>query len=399
MNKPAAAQQSSQQANRAPQALRRHYRSIDSAPPAYSVNRPVSATNGALMYFVALSIVALTILTALANLDGAGPARDLVFASPGGQAAAVPVRTFLMLIVTAVAVSLATNWWRRLAVGGELVGVLLLVCLIVDLTAYGADRIGLFSAPVVGQQLASTLAALLVFPFVIMRHAHLPAPVRLRPTGRVRWHAWLRLSAPLMLAFAAAAWIEERAPLAVGWMRDWALLGGVGPGVFLVQQVFSILTACIGLLLIRRSRRARFAPPLAVMIPAHNEAHDITATIAALDRGAAQYAERVHIYVVDNVSTDATSAVAQAAISACVNCSGEVLECAVPGKAVALNYALSVIREDFVVRIDADTLIGENCLDVTLRHFANPRVAAVGGMPRPSRSRSFSTGCGWWRCW
>ncbi|PQP54914.1 glycosyltransferase family 2 protein, partial [Mycolicibacterium austroafricanum] len=63
--------------------------------------------------------------------------------------------------------------------------------------------------------------------------------------------------------------------------------------------------------------------------------------------------------------------------------------CAQPGKAVALNYAISIIREEFVVRIDADTVIGENCLDVTLRHVANPKVGAVGGMPRPPRVRTF----------
>ncbi|BBZ64313.1 glycosyltransferase [Mycolicibacterium monacense] len=371
-----------------PKAVVRHYRSIDSAPPAYAVKRPPSAVNGALLIFVALSSLTLLLGTVQARAWG-DHARDLVFATADGQAAAIPVRAFLLVMVTSVAWSLDTNFWRRLAVHLELTGVLILVCAVVDFSAYLGYHVGLFYPQIVGQQLASSLAAMVLLPFTVMRHARLPRPARLRPAGRMRWHAWVRLAVPLAVAFVAAAWIEDRMPVPVAWMREWALMGGVGPGIFLVQQLFGILAAGIGLVMIRRSRRARFAPPLAVIIPAHNEAHDITATIEAVDRAAARYAETVHIYVIDNASTDDTADVAQTAIAACAHSTGEVHECAVPGKAVALNYGLSVIREEFVVRIDADTVIGENCLDVTLRHFTDAKVAAVGGMPRPERIRTF----------
>lgn len=374
---------------RAPEAVLQHYRSIDSAPPEYSINRLPRDTNMALMTFIVLSLVVMTAITASADPAAGGPVRDLIFAASDGEQALVPVRVFLMLIATTVACCLATNWWRRLAVGAEMIGALTIVCLVIDLTAYAADRTGVFSPPVVAQQLASSVALLVLFPLTILRHAHLPPAVRQRPSGRIRWHAWLRLVVPLVVAFAAGAWLERAVPVTVRWMRDWSLLGGVGPGIFLVQQVFAVLAAGFGLLMIRRSRRTRFAPAVAVMIPAHNEAHDIGATIAALDRAAARYAAPVHLYVIDNASTDDTAAAARTAIAGCTHCTGEVRACVVPGKAVALNYALSIIREDFVVRIDADTLIGENCLDVTLRHFAKPRVAAVGGMPRPLRGRTF----------
>ncbi|QZT56310.1 MULTISPECIES: glycosyltransferase [Mycolicibacterium] len=372
-----------------PRGVEEHYRSIDSAPPEYSVNRPPSAVNGALMNFFSLSVVALLAATEIVRrIDPYAP-RDLVFIRAEGQSAAIPVRVFLLLIASAVALSLATNWWRRLAVGGEMVGKGLLICLVVDLSAYIGHSLGLFDAEVVGQQLASSLASLVVFPFVILRHARLPDPVDLPPVGRIRWHAWPRLIVPLVVAFVLAAWIEQRTPLTTEFMREWALLGGVGPGIFLVQQLFVIMTATIGLLMVRWSRRARFAPPLAVMVPAHNEAHDIAAAIEAVDRAAGRYAAPVHVYVIDNASTDDTTAAAEAALAACAHCTGEVRPCAQPGKAVALNYAISIIREEFVVRIDADTVIGENCLDVTLRHFANPKVGAVGGMPRPPRVRTF----------
>ncbi|MDZ4269826.1 MAG: glycosyltransferase family 2 protein [Mycobacterium sp.] len=372
-----------------PGGVEEHYRSIDSAPPEYSVNRPPSAVNGALMNFFSFSVVALLVTTEIVRRADPYVPRDLVYIYAEGQSAAIPVRLFLLLIAVATAFSLATNWWRRLAVAGEMVVKGVLICLVVDLSAYIGHNLGLFDAEIVGQQLASSLATLFVFPFVIMRHARLPEPVDLPPVGRIRWHAWPRLIVPLVVAFVVAAWIEQRTLLTTEVMREWALLGGVGPGIFLVQQLFVIMTATIGLLMVRWSRRARFAPPLAVMIPAHNEAHDIAATIEAVDRAAGRYTAPVHVYLIDNASTDDTTAAAQAALAACVHCTGEVRPCARPGKAIALNYAISIIREEFVVRIDADTVIGENCLDVTLRHFANAKVGAVGGMPRPPRVRTF----------
>lgn len=64
-------------------------------------------------------------------------------------------------------------------------------------------------------------------------------------------------------------------------LRHVALMGGIGPGVFLVQQLFAFMTAGIGIVIVRRSRRHDYAPPVAILVPAHNEAHLIAATIAA----------------------------------------------------------------------------------------------------------------------
>jgi GT2 family glycosyltransferase len=239
--------------------------------------------------------------------------------------------------------------------------------------------------PVVGQQIISGLAAMVVLPAVVLRRATLPAPVSGPYTGRIRWHAWVRLVLPLLLGFAVAGLVEVLFADAVVWMRSVALLGGVGPGVFLVQQVFAVVTAGIGVLMVRRSRRSTFAPPLAVLVPAHNEAHLITATVAAVDRSAAAYEGAVRLYVVDNASTDTTREVAEGAIARCRTLRGVVLSCTEPGKARALNFGLARIEEEFVVRIDADTEVGERCLDLALRHLADPTVGAVGGIPLPAR--------------
>jgi hypothetical protein len=155
-----------------------------------------------------------------------------------------------------------------------------------------------------------------------------------------------------VLALVLASLFEQRFLGETIDLRRYALLGGVGPGVFLVHQVFAILTAAVGICIVWRSRRATFAPRLAVLVPAFNEAHDIADTIASVDRAAGSYDGQVHLYIVDNNSEDETVEVAEAALAACTLITGQVLHCKEPGKAVALNYGLDHLAEEFVCRID-----------------------------------------------
>jgi len=372
-----------------PAAVQQHYRSVDSAPREFAVNRPASAANGALVAFVALSLVLMTAVTVVVNSVSSAYSRDLILASADGEQAAVPLRLFMITFFLVFACFLQTNWWRRSAVAAELVGGFLVITAVVDLGSAAVDGWLGITTPVVGQQVFSALTGMVLFPVTVFRHAHLPAPAKLSHRGRVRWHAWLRLAVPMLFAFAVAAGVEHLIPDLVEWMRTYALLGGIGPGIFLVQQVFAVTTALIGLVMVTRSRRHDFAPPLAVLVPAHNEAHDISVTIAAVDLAAGRYGGPVHLYVVDNVSTDQTVEVTTEAIAECSHLTGTVLRCAQPGKAIALNYGLSQVREDFVVRIDADTTIGGDCLHRALRHFADPGVGAVGGLPLPPTNQGF----------
>ena len=110
------------------------------------------------MYFVSLSVVTMLLATELFRRVSPYTPRDVVFVHPEGQAAAIPVRAFLMLVATVVAISLHTNWWRRSAVWAHLVGGILLICFVVDVAAYLAHESGLFAPPVVGQQLALPLS-------------------------------------------------------------------------------------------------------------------------------------------------------------------------------------------------------------------------------------------------
>ncbi|MFI5717902.1 glycosyltransferase [Nocardia sp. NPDC051750] len=372
-----------------PSAISDYFRSVDSAPAEYAVDRPAAAANGFLITFAGFSVLAMCLRTWLVHVEFLIQPADLIFFADDRGKVAVPTRLFIIVFFATYAFYAYSNIWRRVFLGLALLGKFAVFCLVVDFIGWALDHVDLVAIPVLGLQAASGLAALGIFPHTILKQAQLPdrGPPPLNP--RTPLSAYFTLFACLTVAALGAVAAMELFFGAVVTMRAWALLGGIGPGVFLVQQIFAVSTALFGWRMLRRSRRAEFAPPVAVLVPAHNEAHDIAATIESVDRAARTYTGRIRLYIVDNASSDDTAAVARQAISECTAITGELLDCPKPGKAIALNLGIQRIAEDFVVRIDADTVIGPGCLQTAMRHFANPRVGSVGGMPMPAAERTW----------
>jgi glycosyltransferase involved in cell wall biosynthesis len=77
---------------------------------------------------------------------------------------------------------------------------------------------------------------------------------------------------------------------------------------------------------------------------------------------------------VDNGSQDLTRALAEVELSA-AGARRDVLVCPDPGKSKALNAGLAHIKEDIVVRVDADTQVSPNLLVKAIPHFADPKWA------------------------
>jgi len=122
------------------------------------------------------------------------------------------------------------------------------------------------------------------------------------------------------------------------------------------------------------------APRVVVIIPAHDEADALPATIASL---ALQTRRPDRVLVVSDNSTDATVEVARAA-------GADVMESVAntARKAGALNQAIATTTEDVVMVLDADTTIAPTFLEEGLAILAaQPEVAAVGGVfqGRPPR--------------
>jgi peptidoglycan-N-acetylglucosamine deacetylase len=115
-------------------------------------------------------------------------------------------------------------------------------------------------------------------------------------------------------------------------------------------------------------------PAVTVLIPAHNEETVIVQTVTSV---LLSDLNDIHVIVVDDGSSDRTLDLLQENFGA--NRAVQIIHQVNRGKAAALNHALSEAKTDIVVTIDADTEIEPDAIRKLLRHFSDPKVAAVAG--------------------
>lgn len=168
---------------------------------------------------------------------------------------------------------------------------------------------------------------------------------------------------------------------------------GVFDGLAGLRDALSLLFAAVivigmlravALALLALAARRRAAPPeapphlvptsVSVLIPAFNEARVIEASVRRILGSAGV---RMEVIVIDDGSTDGTSAIVERAFG--IDPRVRLLTLANGGKARALNAALRVARGDIVVALDADTQFEADTIARLLRWFADPRIGAVAG--------------------
>jgi cellulose synthase/poly-beta-1,6-N-acetylglucosamine synthase-like glycosyltransferase/peptidoglycan/xylan/chitin deacetylase (PgdA/CDA1 family) len=176
----------------------------------------------------------------------------------------------------------------------------------------------------------------------------------------------------------------------------WAEIAGLTFGVkgsltpwivmFFIVTTYVVLcrVAVYGPVAVWQKRRAgalrfdpAFAPPVSVLIPAHNEERVIVGTIRSI---LANGYGRFEVVIVDDGSTDRTLEVLSLVFAG----EGRVRIHSQPkaGKAAALNAAVALARHEILVGIDADTVLSAGTLEKLVRHFADARVGAVSGNAR-----------------
>lgn len=114
-------------------------------------------------------------------------------------------------------------------------------------------------------------------------------------------------------------------------------------------------------------------PLVTVIVPAYNEEKAIGKTVDALL--SLSYANK-EIIVVDDGSTDRTLEVARSYAKGDLV---KVLTKPNGGKWDALNTGIEVAKGEFIVCIDADTLLDPNAIQHLIKHFKDPNIAAVAG--------------------
>jgi peptidoglycan-N-acetylglucosamine deacetylase len=116
---------------------------------------------------------------------------------------------------------------------------------------------------------------------------------------------------------------------------------------------------------------------VSVLIPAFNEERVIEASVR---RALATQGIRVEIIVIDDGSSDSTSAIVQEAFSHDPRV--QLLTLQNGGKARALNQGLAIAKGDVIVALDADTRFEHDTIAKLVRWFGDPSIGAVAGNAR-----------------
>ena len=208
---------------------------------------------------------------------------------------------------------------------------------------------------------------------------------QLIPALRARGFRFVTVSALAGLpsssvAPAASIWERQRGIVFVyavrfGFALVRVLLLAVGlVGLLFVTRV--MLVAALAGFHLRSTRRrppaAAYTPPVAIVVPAYNEAVGIERAVRSLM--ASDYPD-FEIIVVDDGSSDDTAAIVERLGLERVL----VLRKENGGKASALNSGIAATRAPIVVMVDGDTVFEPETMRLLVQPLADPRVGAVSG--------------------
>ena len=361
-----------------------HYVSVDSAPLGYAVARSRWIAPFFLSTFILASIAFMLTeswfrLSYVAYLESLGGVDTLTADSLGVR----PI--FFVFLLTFWAFANGT-WDQKVRLSFSMIVACLLAIAVIDvaLVRVGLAR-GVGPLSPAGNILVGFAAILTIIP-MMMFSLRMPKGVRALTIRQRSLYYWAVASGGIVLSVIITMALLQMAGEELDFLRNIALLGGLGPGILLFSSILWPILAISGVIgLARRKVRCSQSPiySVGIVVPAYNEAGGISDCIRSLDDAAANYPGPCWLYLIDNGSTDKTVDVAWMALSQCQALRGQVLVCPERGKAAALNFGLVQTAEDIVVRVDADTLVSPSLFLQLIPYFSDPAVGVVGGIPLP----------------
>jgi cellulose synthase/poly-beta-1,6-N-acetylglucosamine synthase-like glycosyltransferase/peptidoglycan/xylan/chitin deacetylase (PgdA/CDA1 family) len=162
---------------------------------------------------------------------------------------------------------------------------------------------------------------------------------------------------------------------------EWTWIGilfSIAVVVCLILTLVRLLLILSAALLQKRTETMNVpqgTPEVTVLIPAYNEEKVIVDTLRNVLHS--DYRHLTEILVIDDGSTDRTSAVVREAFSGI----DKIRLMTLPnrGKAAALNTGIAEARTEVIITLDADTQLEPDAVRHLARHFADPCIAAVAG--------------------
>ena len=137
---------------------------------------------------------------------------------------------------------------------------------------------------------------------------------------------------------------------------------------------------------------SNFSPFVSIIIPVYNEGKIIRKVIESLLR---QRYSNFEIIVVNDGSTDDTREIVESMVGYQPGRSSEVKVTLInkenSGKANSLNAGINCSEADYILCMDGDSQLSENCLRKALRHFVNDEIGAVAGNVKVQNRGTFLT--------
>lgn len=358
------------------------FRSVDSSPKAFSTPVELWRAPCLLALFLLLSTAMLVAFESFPLFKIVFKAGDLV-AAPTWGTETMPLRIFILCYMMSFGLFSHGKFTSRLTFVADMTITYLAICALVDVTAL-IYNVALGTKLHIGIiEILSGILGYAVYSFKLLERGNMPSRVPIERKRGLSRRVMQRFFLVIFLSGIITIFVDGAFVGFLASLRSVALLGGIGPGVFLFLPLVFILLYIIARIDTARQKNTGHTPALTIVIPAHNEEFIIERTIASIDVAAAEYAGQVSILVMDNNSTDSTSEVASLALANCQSAFGRVISEPKPGKSHALNAALAATQTEYVVRIDADTQIDPMSLGYAMHHMEDPTVGVVGGLPVP----------------
>lgn len=191
----------------------------------------------------------------------------------------------------------------------------------------------------------------------------------------------------------AFIWMFISIIISIPWVNDLSLVVGKAAAVLIIAGIGYIpgyINAFIAasLLLDHQPQFKTLDPkdPVTIVIACRNEEKAIPETLKYIKKQ--DYGGQILVAVVDNASSDDTSKAAQMAAEE-LNLNITVLYEEKPGKYNALNKALAYVSTDYVITLDADTLLHRSAVRYIMARIksAPDDVCAVAGAVLVRNSR------------
>lgn len=181
--------------------------------------------------------------------------------------------------------------------------------------------------------------------------------------------------------------------LSIPWVTDFSKIVTMPVALFVISglayipgylNAFQVMS-----LLLDKQPRLKFENPdnpVTILIAAWNEEKGIHYSLSQIAKQ--DYAGKIKVLVVDNNSTDRTTEVAYQYAKE-LNLDLECIFEATPGKNHALNFGLTKVDTDFVITLDADTLLHPSAIRYLISRFVSSPsdVCAVAGAVLVRNSR------------